>query len=276
MNTGTTTTEAIDQLKAAHRATWDSGDYAAVARDLVTEVAEAAVEAAKPVPGDHVLDVATGSGNAAIPAALKGAWVTGLDLAPSLLEAARLRAGSEGATVEWIEGDAEALPFGDQSFDKALSVLGVQFAPRHQACAYELSRVVRPGGMIVLCNWTPEGFIGQFFKTIAPYMPEPPRGASPPPLWGDEQHVDELFAELGVEFEFERRNVTFEHASPRAFIDYMADNYGPLLKARERLTPQGTWPDLYADLVGLSERSNLKADGFQTPSEFLLARGRRL
>jgi len=276
MNNSTATSDAIDQLKAAHRATWDSGDYAAVARDLVTEVAEAAVEAARPGPGDHVLDVATGSGNAAIPAALAGAWVTGLDLAPSLLDAARLRAGAEGATVEWIEGDAEALPFEDAFFDKVLSVLGVQFAPRHQACARELARVTRRGGTIVLCNWTPQGYIGQFFRTISPYMPEPPRGASPPPLWGDEQHVDEVFAELGVEFEFERREVTFEGESPAAFVDYMADNYGPLLKAKERLTPLGTWTDLRDDLVALSERSSLTPNGFRTPSEFLLVRGRKL
>ena len=275
MNTSTTKTDAMDPRKAAHRATWDSGDYAAVARDLVTEVADAAVEAAEPGPGDDLLDVATGSGNAAIPAALKGARVTGLDLAPSLLDAARLRAGSEGATVEWIEGDAESLPFEDASFDKVLSVLGVQFAPHHEACAGELARVVRPGGMVVLCNWTPQGFIGRFFKTIGPYMPAPPEGASPPPLWGDEQHVAGLFAGTDIEFEFERRSVTFEHESPAAFVDYMADNYGPLLKARERLTPEGTWPALRADLVSLSESLNLAPGGFSVPSEFLVARGRR-
>lgn len=265
----------IDDLKAAHRATWDSGDYPTVARDLVTEVGETAVAAARPSPQDEILDVATGSGNAAIPLAVAGARVTGLDLAPSLLEAARREAAGAGVDVVWVEGDAEALPFRDASFDKVLSVLGVQFAPHHETCARELARVVRPGGSIVLCNWTPQGFIGQFFRTIGPYMPAPPEGVSPPPLWGDEQHVTELFADTDTEFEFERRTVTFEQESPAEFVDYMSRNYGPLLKARERLTPEGTWLDLRADLVALSERLNLTPDGFSVPSEYLLVKGRR-
>ncbi len=275
MNTINQTTNGIDKLKAAHRATWDSGDYAAVARDLVTEVAEAAVEAARPGPGDELLDVATGSGNAAIPSAIAGARVTGLDLAPSLLEAAQRKATAAGVVVDWVEGDAEALPFADASFDKVLSVLGVQFAPHHEASARELARVVRPGGQIVLCSWTPQGYIGQFFKTIGPYMPAPPEGTSPPPLWGDEGHVKGLFDGRGVDFDFERRSVIFQQESPASFVDYMADNYGPLLKARERLIPEGKWPDLRADLVALSESLNQTPDGFSVPSEFLVVRGHR-
>ena len=149
MNSSTTTTAAIDELKAAHRATWDSGDYAAVARDLVTEVAEAAVEAAQPAAGDDILDVATGSGNAAIPAARRGANVTGLDLAPTLLEVARERAASENLDIDWIEGDAEALPFADASFDTVVSTLvlcGVDDQPR---VVRELRRVLRPGGRLI-------------------------------------------------------------------------------------------------------------------------------
>ena len=134
---------------------------------------------------------------------------------------------------------------------------------------------MRPGGTIVLCNWTPRGFIGQFFKTIGPRMPKPPAGASPPPLWGDEDHVRELFAGTGVELEFESRSVVFEHESPAAFVDYMAECYGPLLKAREHLEPQGRWDELYSDLVALCERSNLAADSFMTPSEYLVVKGRR-
>ena len=275
MSTTTTTTE-MDQLKAAHRVTWDSGDYASVAQRLVQEVADAAVAAADPKPGEEIIDVATGSGNAAIPAALLGAQVTGLDIAPSLLEAARRRADEADVEIDWIEGDAEALPFPEASFDKVLSVLGVQFTPRHELTAQELVRVVRPGGAIVLANWTPRGYIGQFFKTISPRLPKPPAGASPPPLWGDEAHVRELFAGMGVELEFESRSVVFEHESPTAFIDYMADCYGPLLKARERLEPEGRWEELYSDLVALSERSNLAADSFVTPSEYVLVKGRRL
>ena len=229
MNATTTTTE-IDRLKAAHRATWDSGDYASVAQTLVLEVAEAAVAAAEPKPGEAIIDVATGSGNAAIPAALLGARVTGLDIVAGAARRARRRAHEADVEIEWIEGDAEALPFGDASFDKAISVLGVQFTPRHELSARELARVVRPGGTIVLANWTPRGFIGQFFKTIGPRMPKPPAGVSPPPLWGDEDHVRELFGGNGCGVEVESRSVVFEHESPAAFVDYMADNYGPLLK----------------------------------------------
>ena len=265
----------MEQLKAAHRVTWDSGDYSAVARELVQEVADVAVAAAQPQPGEEILDVATGSGNAAIPAAQAGARVTGLDIATTLLEAARRRADQAGVEVDLIDGDAEALPFEDASFDKALSVLGVQFTPRHELSAREIARVVRPGGAIVLANWTPRGFIGQFFKAIGPRMPKPPEGASPPPLWGDEDHVRRLFEGTGMELEFESHAVVFERESPEAFVAFMADVYGPLLKARERLEPEGRWDELHADLIALCERANLAAEGFVAPSEYLLVRGRK-
>jgi SAM-dependent methyltransferase len=268
-----TTTTAIDQLKAAHRATWDSGDYTDVADRFVIPVGQAALEAAELTPGTAVLDVAAGSGNPAIAAAQAGARVTALDLAPSLLEIGRRRALEAGVEIEWVEGDAEALPFDDESFDVAVSVVGVQFAPRHEVVARELARVVCPGGRIVLASWTPRGFIGQFLKTVAPRMPKPPEGASPPPLWGDDEHVRKLFAGAGVEFEFERRHAEFIYGSAAGFVDYMAYHYGPLLKARERLSQEGTWDELRRDLVALSERSNVVMDGFCAPSEYLLARG---
>jgi SAM-dependent methyltransferase len=268
-----TTTTAIDQLKAAHRATWDSGDYTDVADRFVIPVGEAALEAANLAPGTEVLDVAAGSGNPAIPAAQAGARVTALDLAPSLLEIGRRRARDAGVDVDFVEGDAEALPFEDERFDVALSVVGVQFAPRHQLVARELARVVRPGGRIVLCSWTPRGFIGQFLKTVAPRMPKLPEGASPPPLWGDEAHVRQLFGPAGVQFEFELRDTPFSYGSAAGFVEYMAYHYGPLLKARERLSQEGTWDELRRDLVALSRRSNVATDGFRARSEYLLARG---
>ena len=268
-----TMTTEMEQLKTAHRATWDSGDYTDVADRFVTPLGRAALESAALAPGAEVLDVATGSGNAAIPAALAGAQVTGLDLAPSLLEIGRRRAAEAGVDVEFVEGDAEDLPFADESFDAVLSVVGVQFAPRHELTANELARVLRPGGRIVLCSWTPRGFIGQFLKTVAPRMPKPPEGASSPPLWGDAEHVRELFADNGVEFDFELRSVDIEYGSPAGFVDYMAYHYGPLLKARERLSPEGRWDELRSDLVALCERSNLSADGFRTSSEYLVANG---
>jgi ubiquinone/menaquinone biosynthesis C-methylase UbiE len=267
------TTSAMDQLKAVHRATWDSGDYTSVADLFVTPLGAAALQAANVGPGTDVLDVAAGSGNPAIAVAQAGARVTALDLAPSLLEIGRRRARKAGVDIDFVEGDAEAMPFVRESFDVALSVVGVQFAPRHEVVARELARVVRPGGRIVLCSWTPPGFIGQFLKTVAPRMPKPPEGASPPPLWGDEGHVRELFADAGVQFEFERRHTEIRYGSPAGFVDYMAYHYGPLLKARERLSQDGTWDELRHDLIALCERHNFDTDGFFTLSEFLVARG---
>jgi SAM-dependent methyltransferase len=270
-----TTTTAIDQLKAAHRATWDSGDYTDVADRFVIPLGRAALKAAELAPGTEVLDVAAGSGNPAIPAAQTGARVTALDLAPSLLEIGRRRARDAGVQIDWVEGDAEALPFDDETFDAAVSVVGVQFAPRHELAALELARVVRPGGRIVLCSWTPRGFIGQFLKTVATRMPKLPEDASPPPLWGDQGHVRKLFAPAGVQFEFELRHTEFSYGSAAGFVDYMAYHYGPLLKARERLTQDGTWAELRGDLIALCERCNVARDGFCALSEYLLAGGKK-
>jgi ubiquinone/menaquinone biosynthesis C-methylase UbiE len=174
-----------------------------------------------------------------------------------------------------VEGDAEALPFPAERFDTVLSVLGVQFAPRHEVTARELVRVTRPGGTIVVCSWTPAGFIGQVFRTMAPYLPKPPEGASPPPLWGDEPHVRALFAGTDVELEFEVHAATFHAESPAAFVDFMADRYGPVLKARERLSGSGRWEALRADLVALCERADIARDGFRARSEYVVAIGRR-
>ena len=268
-----TITTAIDQLKAVHRATWESGDYTSVADKFVIPLGTTALNAADPAPGTEVLDVAAGSGNPAIAVAQTGARVTALDLAPSLLAIGRDRARAAGVEIDFVEGDAEALPFEDERFDVALSVVGVQFAPRHEVVARELVRVVRPGGRIVLCSWTPGGFIGQFLKTVAPRMPKPPEGASPPPLWGDEGHVRGLFAPAGVRFEFELHHTEIRYGSAAGFVDYMAYHYGPLVKARERLSQDGTWDELRRDLIALCERHNSATDGFVTRPEYLLARG---
>ena len=174
-----------------------------------------------------------------------------------------------------MEGDAEALPYPQEMSDTVLSVIGVQFAPQHEVAAHEIARVTRSGGKLVLASWTPRGYIGQFFKTMSPHMPKPPPGASPPPLWGDGDHLRGLFEGTGVEFELETHSVVFEGDSPAGFIDYFAENYGPLLKARELLEPQGKWEALYADLVALAERSNLAADSFMTQSEYLVAVGHK-
>jgi SAM-dependent methyltransferase len=270
-----TLTVELEQLKLAHRATWASGDYAAVAEAFVRDVGLTTVAKAGIEPGTEVLDVATGSGNAAIPAALAGARVTALDLVPGLLDTGRELAAAAGVEIEWVEGDAEALPFADESFDTVLSVLGVQFAPRHEATARELARVLRPGGTMALACWTPGGFIGRLFRTMAPYLAKPPAGATPPPLYGDEDHVRALFAGTGVEPSFDRHSAAFHADSPSGFVAFMADRYGPLLKARERLAPEGRWEELHADLVALCEAANVAENRFLAPSEYLLTLGRK-
>jgi 2-polyprenyl-3-methyl-5-hydroxy-6-metoxy-1,4-benzoquinol methylase len=171
MSTTHVPSDPVATLKQAHRATWAAGDYAAVARHIADGPVRDAIAAARVLPGASVLDVATGSGNVAVRAAQAGARVVGLDLVPELLDVARTRALVAGAEIEWVHGDAEAMPFGDGSFDCVTSVFGVQFAPCHQVTADELVRVCRPGGTIGLVNWTPEGLIGQMFTIMGGYLP---------------------------------------------------------------------------------------------------------
>jgi ubiquinone/menaquinone biosynthesis C-methylase UbiE len=220
------------QLKAKHRALWASGDYPSVAAELIPELGPELVRAAGIQPGDRVLDVAAGSGNAAIPAAEAGGNVTASDLTPELFDAGRGIAEQRGVELEWVEADAEALPFADNSFDAVISCVGVMFAPHHQAAADELVRVVRPGGTIALINWTPDGFIGNLFKTMKPYAPPPPPGASPAPLWGSEDHVRELFADRVTDLTMQRQTVVLDHCTqPAEFREYWKSNYGPTIAA---------------------------------------------
>ena len=195
---------AVADLKRTHRTIWASGDYPAVAEAIDDVPPRDLLGRIDITPGQDVLDVATGTGNIALRAAAAGAQVVGLDLTPELFATARRREAQYGVTVDWVEGDAEDLPYEDASFDHVLSTFGVQFAPRHQVVAHELARVCRPGGTIGLVNWTPQGQVGEVLRTIGGYMPKPPAFASPPPLWGTEQHVRDLFAGTGVQFEFAR------------------------------------------------------------------------
>ena len=180
------------QLKARHRSMWASGDYPSMVETFLLPLGPRLVEACGIAPGMRVLDVGAGTGNASIAAALAGAAVTASDLTPELLEAGRARADAQGARLDWVEADAERLPFGDASFDVVMSSIGAMFAPHHQAVADELVRVCRPGGTVGLLSWTPEGMIGALFRTMGPFAPAPPPGAQPPPLWGSEGHLDEL------------------------------------------------------------------------------------
>jgi len=228
----TTGHDADRELKAKHRALWASGDYPAVAAELIAELGPELVRASGVRPGDRVLDVAAGSGNAAIPAAAAGAIVTASDLTPELFDAGRAIAAERGVELEWVEADAEAMPFADNSFDVVMSCVGAMFAPHHQATADELIRVVRPGGTIALINWTPEGFIGNLFATMKPYAPPPPPGANPPPLWGNEDHVRELFGDRVGDLTMRRQTVVLDHcAEPTEFREYWKRNYGPTIAA---------------------------------------------
>ncbi len=226
------TVEADQALKAKHRAMWALGDYPSVAAEIIPDLGVVLVEACGIGPGVRVLDVAAGSGNATIPAALKGASVVACDLTPELFDSGRERAALHGVEVEWHEADAEALPFADGEFDVVLSCVGVMFAPHHQAAADEMARVCRPGGTIGLVNWTPEGFVGQMLATMKPYAPPPPPGAQPPPLWGNEDHVLTLLGERITDVGVRRQTVTVDHfADPGAFRDYFKSRYGPTINA---------------------------------------------
>jgi ubiquinone/menaquinone biosynthesis C-methylase UbiE len=224
------TTDADRALKAKHATMWASGDYAAVATEIVPGLGPTLVEAAGVQRGQRVLDVAAGAGNAAIPAALAGAVVVASDLTPELLETGRRHAADRGTELEWRVADAESLPFADGEFDIVLSCVGVMFAPHHQQSADELVRVCRPGGTIAVLNWTPEGFIGEMFATMKPYAPPPPPGAQPPPLWGNPDHVSELLGDRVDDLAFRRGMLRVEaFETPEAFRDYFKACYGPTI-----------------------------------------------
>jgi SAM-dependent methyltransferase len=269
--------EADRALKAKHRAIWALGNYPAVAHEIIPSLGPILVEAAGIQPGDRVLDIAAGAGNAAIPAAQRGATVVASDLTPELLETGRQDAERLGVFVSFEEADAEALPYTDASFDAVLSTVGVMFAPHHQATADELLRVVRPGGRIGLINWTPDGFIGQMFATMKPYAPPPPPGAQPPPLWGSETHVRELFGDRVVDVDARIQALRVDaFASPEAFRDYFKRNYGPTIAVYRFIADE---PDKVAaldrDLVDLAVRFGLTAESGTTEWHYLLCTATR-
>jgi SAM-dependent methyltransferase len=265
----------LSEMKKGQRVMWAGGDYSSVAERIVS-ASEEAVRAAAVSGDDKVLDVACGTGNATIPAAQTGAEVTGLDLTPELLEVAKGRAGEAGVEIDWIEGDAEQLPFEDGTFDVVLSVFGCMFAPDHKQAAAELARVLKPGGRIAVCAWTPEGNIGKFFIATASHMPAPPEGFQPPVLWGTEDHVRGLFDGTGVEPAFDRASVEMVFDSVEDVLEENATKLPPLVMAKKALEPEGKWEALESDLRGLYEEANTSDGGdLRFPAEYLVISGKK-
>ncbi|MFE3442159.1 class I SAM-dependent methyltransferase [Nocardia sp. NPDC059180] len=270
-----TIADADRELKTKHRKMWALGDYAAVATEIISDLGPTLVQAGGVGPGDRVLDVAAGSGNVAIPAALAGAQVVASDLTPDLLAAGQRLAARSGAELEWREADAEALPFADGEFDTVVSAVGVMFAPHHQAAADELTRVCRHGGTIALANWTPEGFIGQMFATMKPYAPPPPPGAQPPPLWGNEDHVRGLLGDRVRDVVTIRQSLRVDDFSDRStFREYFKSHYGPTIAVYQSLAND---PDRVA---ALDQALDDVADRFRDTNgrmewEYLLLTARR-
>ncbi|MDX6624441.1 MAG: hypothetical protein QOE75_2373 [Solirubrobacterales bacterium] len=275
MSTSTDSKDA--ELKARHRKMWASGDYPSMVETFLLPLGPRLVEAAGIGPGMRVLDVAAGTGNAAIPAAETGAEVTASDLTPELFEAGRERAAAAGVELQWVEGDAERLPFEDGSFDVVISSIGAMFAPRHEAVADELVRVCRPGGTIGMLNWTPEGMIGALFRLMGPFAPAPPPGAQPPPLWGSEEHVRELFADRVELQTLLREDLTitaFERATD--YGEHFKARYGPTIVARANAEREGRAEEFDAALDGFCEEWDRGGEGTaRFEKEYLLLVGRR-
>ena len=262
-------------VKARQQTTWASGDFSAVAT-VMALVSERVADAADLRAGWRVLDVATGSGNAALAAARLGCDVTGCDYVPTLLERGRERARAERLPVTLVEGDAEALPFGDGEFDAVLSVLGTMFAPDHRRTAAEVARVCRAGGRIGLVSWTPAGFVGEMFRTIAAHVP-PPAGVASPMLWGTEDHLAAIFGDTVSWTAHRRRTYTWRFVSPEAFVDFFATYYGPTHKAFEGLGDRAH--ELRSDLTELARKRNRldpDAGAIAIPAEYLESIGERV
>ena len=272
-----TVTAADAELKARHRTMWASGDYPTMVGTFLLPLGPRLVSAAGIGRGMRVLDVAAGTGNASLPAAHAGARVTASDLTPELLDAGRRRAEAAGLELEWVQADAERLPFDDESFDVVMSCIGVMFAPHHQDAADELVRVCRPGGTVALLSWTPEGMLGALFKTMAEFAPPPPPGAQPPPFWGSEEHLRGLLGDR-VELHTIERDVleitAFERA--RDYGEHFRANYGPTIAVEANARRTESEAEFVAALDRFCDEWNHgDADRARFDKEYLLAVGRR-
>ncbi|HEY3015291.1 MAG TPA: class I SAM-dependent methyltransferase [Nocardioides sp.] len=266
----TTTHElpGLAEAKQHARATWAAGDFPEVARLTLWPVGERLVRRVGIGRDEDVLDIACGTGNAALRAAKAGGRTTGLDLTPELFAAGRTLAREAGVAIDWVEGDAEELPFADESYDVVLSTFGVMFAPRHRIAAREIARVLRPGGRLGLCNWTPGGITGQMFRALGSFAPPAPPFAEPPLLWGDEAHVRELFEGTGIVLEFATETVPIvPFPTAEEAVDWNAAKFGPMIMLRGYLEPQGRWGACRQRLIELYDPD---AEG-----EYLVVTGRK-
>lgn len=259
MGTMTNAIPDVDALKTRLKATWMAGDFGQVAKSIESH-AEEFMSRRRVTPGMRVLDVACGTGNLAIPAAKAGATVTGVDIATNLIEQARARAQREGVNAQFDEGDAEALPYAEASFDLVVSMYGAMFAPRPERTAAELMRVCRPGGQIAMANWVPSGFIGQMFKVTAAHVPPPP-GMPSPVLWGDEATVRQRLCDGISKLQLTKVSVPFKFPfSVADTVEFYRAYYGPTQRAFAAL-PEDKQPALRRDLEALWTQHNRSTDG---------------
>ncbi|HYF25991.1 MAG TPA: methyltransferase domain-containing protein [Baekduia sp.] len=263
----------VAAMKAGARTMWASGNYDAMVGQLLP-MGEVCAEAAGAAPGIRLLDVAAGSGNTAVAAARRGAQVVASDLTPELFEAGRRRAAEAQVAIEWVEADAEDLPFDDGGFDAVTSTVGVMFAPRQSVAAAELARVTRPGGRLALCSWAPDGYIGRFFALTGEFLGGPPPVEAPPTRWGTEAGVREL---LGDAFELrcEERTLTFSWPSIEEMEAVAEENFGPTIMARAALEPAGRWPEYQEAARRLAREWSADASRAEIPATYLLVTGTR-
>ncbi|HVE74032.1 MAG TPA: class I SAM-dependent methyltransferase [Mycobacteriales bacterium] len=269
---------ADSELKAKHRTMWGNGDYPLMVDTFLLPIGERLVDAIGVTAGARILDVAAGTGNASIPAAQRGARVTASDLTPELLAAGSQRPEAANLDIEWVEADAEHLPFDDGSYDVVMSAIGVMFAPFHQKAADELVRVCRPGGTIALLSWTPEGMLGDLFRTMKPFAAPPPPGAQPPPLWGSEEHLAELFGDRVRFTTLERESLpitAFEQA--RGYGEHFKAYYGPTIAVRANAVKEGREGEFDEALDQFCDKWNTgSADHARFEKEYLIAIGTRV
>ena len=269
---------ATTDIKRQHRAMWASGDYPSIAL-TVTPLSEHLVRACAVRPGESVLDVAAGTGSSAIPAAKAGARVVASDLTPEMLDAGRARAAAEGVELEWVEADAEDLPFADSSFDVVMSAIGAMFAADHEAVAHELLRVCKPGGTVAMANWTPEGSVGAMFATLGGFGPPPPADAASPLDWGTEEHVQALLGPGCSKLSTERHVIEVVEAdSAREMVDIYKTKFGPTLATLAHIGDDARrLAEFDAAFVGFVEDHDVAAPGepVRLAYEYLLVLGTR-